>query len=177
MEDAKKERCDLTRRHAIHVALGSGLGMVYALLTETGTEAAPRWVAVGKSSQFKEGVPKRVVLPGGAVVFVVRQPKGRWLALSARCTHEGAEVRWDAARKRFVCPLHGATFAASGQDPQGPARRPLNSLVIGTQGSTVRVDASGAPGAGAQRERKEKKEREEEERHEKGERHHGDDDD
>ena len=52
------------------------------------------------------------------------------------------EVRWEATQKRFVCPLHGASFAATGKDPRGAARTPLASFPAQLKGTTVQLDTS-----------------------------------
>jgi cytochrome b6-f complex iron-sulfur subunit len=135
--------CEITRRHALKVLVQGGFVLVATAIGSGESEAAT-WEKVGSVAQFKTGVPRRITLPKGQVVLVTRQDSTHWLALSARCTHEGGEVRWNATQKRFVCPLHGASFAATGKDPRGAARTPLASFPAQVKGTAVQLDTSRA---------------------------------
>jgi Rieske Fe-S protein len=44
-------------------------------------------------------------------------------AVSARCTHQGCEVK--PAREFLTCPCHGSTFDREGRVVRGPAQAPL----------------------------------------------------
>lgn len=137
----EKTGCDISRRHALQVLVQGGFVLVATAISSGESEAAT-WEKVGRVEQFKTGVPRRITLPKGQVVFVTRQDSTHWLALSARCTHKGGEVRWDVNQKRFVCPLHGASFAATGKDPRGAAHTPLESFPAQLKGTTVQLDTS-----------------------------------
>ncbi|OJF15932.1 FAD-dependent oxidoreductase [Couchioplanes caeruleus] len=71
--------------------------------------------------------------PGnGAVVRVrgqhcaaYRDPDGGLHAVSARCTHLGCLVHFNAAETAWECPCHGSRFGIDGAVIQGPANRPL----------------------------------------------------
>ncbi|MGP3770595.1 FAD-dependent oxidoreductase [Streptomyces sp. SDT5-1] len=56
---------------------------------------------------------------------VYRDPDGKLHALSARCTHLGCLVAFNAAERAWECPCHGSRFDIDGQVVQGPATRPL----------------------------------------------------
>ena len=67
----------------------------------------------------------RVVGDGLGQKAVHRDEHGVVHTLSARCTHLGCIVRWNAAEHSWDCPCHGSRFDASGEVLTGPATRPL----------------------------------------------------
>jgi Rieske Fe-S protein len=68
----------------------------------------------------------RVVSAGLGQAAVYRDDAGILHRLSARCTHLGCIVRWNAAERSWDCPCHGSRFgAATGRVLQGPAVSPL----------------------------------------------------
>lgn len=69
------------------------------------------------SVNFKEGV------------YLIREPNDMF-ALSARCTHLGCTLNYDAVSRRFVCPCHGSVFTLSGKRVAGPARKDLYSVPL-----------------------------------------------
>jgi cytochrome b6-f complex iron-sulfur subunit len=52
--------------------------------------------------------------------------------ISAKCTHLGCTVDWQADEQAFVCPCHGSRFAPSGQVTRGPANDPLVLVTVTT---------------------------------------------
>ncbi|MGW5698385.1 FAD-dependent oxidoreductase, partial [Streptomyces asiaticus] len=73
------------------------------------------------------------IAPGtGAVVrldgrrrAVYRDEDGTAHAVSARCTHLGCLVAFNAAERAWECPCHGSRFGIDGRVLQGPANQPL----------------------------------------------------
>jgi glycine/D-amino acid oxidase-like deaminating enzyme/nitrite reductase/ring-hydroxylating ferredoxin subunit len=71
--------------------------------------------------------------PGGGTVARVgttlyaahRDEAGELHVLSARCTHLGCIVGWNAADSAWECPCHGSRFAGDGTLVQGPATADL----------------------------------------------------
>jgi menaquinol-cytochrome c reductase iron-sulfur subunit len=61
-------------------------------------------------------------------LFVLPVHPGEPVVLSARCTHLGCQVRWDAAADAFLCPCHGGRFDREGRCVAGPPPRPLPRL-------------------------------------------------
>jgi nucleotide-binding universal stress UspA family protein/nitrite reductase/ring-hydroxylating ferredoxin subunit len=66
-----------------------------------------------------------IVATGDHKVAVYRDERGNVTTLSARCTHMGCTVKWNAAEKTWDCPCHGSRYAPNGTVVNGPAERPL----------------------------------------------------
>ena len=66
-----------------------------------------------------------IVASGDHKVAVYRDAKGRVTTLSAKCTHMGCTVKWNAAEKTWDCPCHGSRFTPKGEVVNGPAERAL----------------------------------------------------
>ena len=62
-----------------------------------------------------------VVRQGLHRIAVYRDPDGVVHELSARCTHLGCPVRWNAADHSWDCKCHGSRFDAFGRVLSGPA--------------------------------------------------------
>jgi len=82
---------------------------------------------------FRKATKKRVVFhpedQTGSVnfkegIYLIREPNDLF-ALSARCTHLGCTVNYDAVSRKFACPCHGSVFSHSGKRIAGPARKDL----------------------------------------------------
>jgi glycine/D-amino acid oxidase-like deaminating enzyme/nitrite reductase/ring-hydroxylating ferredoxin subunit len=69
-----------------------------------------------------------VVQVDGRRVGVFRDEAGQLHAVSARCTHLGCLVHFNAGERAWECPCHGSRFAVDGSVVQGPANRPLEAL-------------------------------------------------
>ena len=66
-----------------------------------------------------------IVATGDHKVAVYRDPKGEVVTISAKCTHMGCTVKWNAADKVWDCPCHGSRYAPTGEVINGPAERAL----------------------------------------------------
>jgi Rieske Fe-S protein len=91
------------------------------------------------------GIPTSQVPVGrAAVVDLVGQrailahpTKGRFVAFSARCTHQGTVVAVTSGL-RLTCPSHGSQFdAADGSVRRGPAAQPLEAIAVTVRGDQV----------------------------------------
>ena len=73
-----------------------------------------------------------------AITGDIRKPESI-VAVNPTCTHRGCVVKWNASGKQFVCPCHGASFAASGQVKQGPASKPLPTYAVKVENGKILV--------------------------------------
>jgi glycine/D-amino acid oxidase-like deaminating enzyme/nitrite reductase/ring-hydroxylating ferredoxin subunit len=87
--------------------------------------------------QTRPGAPTTIQPGHGAVVSVdgqdvalSRSLDGRLHAVSAKCTHMGCTVNWNAAESSWDCPCHGSRFAPDGQVLHGPATGPLAPATV-----------------------------------------------
>ena len=69
-----------------------------------------------------EGAIARI---GRKQIAAYRDDAGKLHVLSARCTHLGCIISWNAADRAWECPCHGSRFAADGALVQGPATADL----------------------------------------------------
>lgn len=75
-------------------------------------------------------------------IAVTRDPASKkLLAVNSKCTHQGCDVKWVSADKKYACPCHDANFAADGKVLKGPADRPLPTYAAKIQGTQVLVKA------------------------------------
>jgi Rieske Fe-S protein len=85
------------------------------------------------ADRARRGRPPAALRPGEGTVVrsglaqhaVHRDRDGALHALSARCTHLGCIVRWNAPEQTWDCPCHGSRFGADGEVISGPATRAL----------------------------------------------------
>lgn len=66
-----------------------------------------------------------IVSCNGEKVAGYRDDDGALHAVSARCTHLGCLVAWNAAERSWDCPCHASRFTPDGEILNGPATRPL----------------------------------------------------
>ena len=134
--------CSGRREFLIKTAMLAG-GLVLTLSAPLlGSAAAFEDVVVpidDKSPLNKVG-GSQVVASAAGKIIIVRTGDASFVAYSARCTHKGATLGYDAAAKQFVCPSHGSEFdGATGKVVQGPADNPLPSYPAKGTAASVTV--------------------------------------
>src|SRR5580658_10817151 len=72
-------------------------------------------------------------------VYVTKDSQGRLRVLTSICPHLGCTVPWSKEKSRFVCPCHGATFAADGTRVSGPSLRGMDALETSVQDGQLLV--------------------------------------
>jgi glycine/D-amino acid oxidase-like deaminating enzyme/nitrite reductase/ring-hydroxylating ferredoxin subunit len=80
---------------------------------------SPKAIARGAGAVLRRGVHR---------IAVYRDPVGMLHEFSARCTHLGCVVRWNAAETTWDCKCHGSRFDALGHVVSGPAVRGLDPV-------------------------------------------------
>ncbi len=73
-------------------------------------------------------------------IIIVRTSDTMFVAFSARCTHKGFTLDYDAAHKQFSCSKHGSAFdGATGSVTHGPAADNLQSYAAKGTAKSVTV--------------------------------------
>lgn len=75
----------------------------------------------------------------GRPAVVLQPTAGRFMGLSAVCTHLGCVVSWESAQREFLCPCHGGRFSAEGQVLGGPPPKPLEPIAVALEGDQIVV--------------------------------------
>jgi cytochrome b6-f complex iron-sulfur subunit len=89
-------------------------------------------------AELPDGARQRHLL--GTVPVEVRREGDRITARSLLCTHQGCEVVWEEADRRYVCPCHDGTFDADGQVTGGPPTRPLGEFSVQKRDALVIIE-------------------------------------
>ena len=86
-------------------------------------------VEIGADSPLSKVGGSAVIESTAGKIIVIHAAEGKFLAYSAKCTHKGGIVEYDAAGNKLNCPKHGSSFDGSeGKVLKGPADQPLKSF-------------------------------------------------
>ena len=80
-------------------------------------------LAPGQAAVIRHGLTKHATY---------RDDDGTLHEVSARCTHLGCVVGWNAGERTWDCPCHGSRFDVDGNVLQGPAVKPLERVQRGS---------------------------------------------
>ena len=72
-------------------------------------------------------------------IYVTKDSQGRLRVLTSVCPHLGCTVPWNKEKGEFICPCHGATFAADGTRVSGPPLRGMDTLETSVQDGQLQV--------------------------------------
>ena len=72
-------------------------------------------------------------------VYITKDSQGQLRVLTSVCPHLGCTVPWNKERDQFICPCHGATFAADGTRVSGPSLRGMDTLETSVQDGQLQV--------------------------------------
>ncbi|MCX7880359.1 MAG: Rieske (2Fe-2S) protein [Ignavibacteria bacterium] len=85
----------------------------------------------------------RLKVTGGFVIvndiLIARTLDGSFVAIAARCTHEGEILEYRLDTNLLYCPRHGSEFSTSGKRVSGPARKDLIQYKIEVKGNVLRI--------------------------------------
>jgi menaquinol-cytochrome c reductase iron-sulfur subunit len=85
------------------------------------TEPVMRTIQIEQVDGWRKAVSEKAV-------YVTKDSQGQLRVLTSICPHLGCTVPWNKEKNQFVCPCHGATFAADGTRVSGPSLRGMDTL-------------------------------------------------
>ncbi len=78
---------------------------------------------------------------GGRALVVAHVTDGCYSAIFRACSHQGTSIAYKPDRGQYVCPNHGAIYAADGEAVSGPQPTGLPVFPCGRVGDSVWVQA------------------------------------
>ncbi len=96
------------------------------------TEPVMKTIQIEQVDGWRKAVSEKAV-------YVTKDEHGQMSVLSSICPHLGCTVPWDAAKKQFICPCHGAVYAADGARISGPALRGMDTLETSVEDGQLMV--------------------------------------
>jgi len=139
------------RRKAIAAVLGgasaaylAGMGYVAYRYLTTGIEN-PDAAVQGKikvdGAQEMAANSSKTVKYGSKPVIIIKDKAGKYVAMSAVCTHLGCNVSYQADQTRIFCACHGGVYDPSnGKNVSGPPPAPLKLYKITQEEDGVYID-------------------------------------
>ncbi len=77
---------------------------------------------------------------GSSPAMLIHHQDGRWIALTAVCTHLGCTVQYEPQADRIHCACHGGVYNAyTGANVSGPPPKPLKLFNVAVSDSGVQV--------------------------------------
>jgi menaquinol-cytochrome c reductase iron-sulfur subunit len=96
------------------------------------TEPVMRTIQIEQVDGWRKAVSEKAV-------YVTKDSQGQLRVLSSICPHLGCTVPWNKEKNQFVCPCHGARFAADGTRVSGPSQRGMDTLETSVENGQVLV--------------------------------------
>jgi len=135
-------------RHEFFVYAATGIGTLLVSRSMAGcsdTPAEPPQPTLDFTLRLTDQANQSLLTAGGYViangVLIVRTAPNDYVAVSAKCTHEGTQLVYRTADKQFYCPLDLSRFDLTGAVVSGPATQPLTRYKVSPdlQANAVRV--------------------------------------
>ncbi|MGD0095213.1 MAG: Rieske (2Fe-2S) protein [Terracidiphilus sp.] len=133
---------ELRTRRAFLVAAGAaGLAYTAALAypiyrylaspQEMATEATAVTEVTLKDAQKLAAGTATMFKFGHSPAWLIHHADGRWIAMTAVCTHLGCTVQYEAEQDRIHCACHGGVYNAyTGGNVSGPPPKPLTLFKV-----------------------------------------------
>lgn len=113
-----------------YLASPSEMALSATAVTEVTLKDAQK-LALGSVLMFKFGT---------APAMLIHHADGRWIALSAVCSHLGCTVQYEPQADRIHCACHGGVYNAyTGANISGPPPKPLKLFKVAVNDTGVEV--------------------------------------
>jgi menaquinol-cytochrome c reductase iron-sulfur subunit len=96
------------------------------------TEPVMRTIQIEQVDGWRKAISEKAV-------YITKDQRGQLRALTSVCPHLGCTVPWNKEKNQFICPCHGATFAADGSRVSGPSQRGMDTLDTSVQDGQLQV--------------------------------------
>ena len=142
--DVKTRRAFLAAAGAAGVCYAAALACpVYRYL------ASPNEMALSASAVTEVTLKDAQKLPSGSALMfkfgpspamLIHHEDGRWVALTAVCTHLGCTVQYEPQMDRIHCACHGGVYNPyTGANVSGPPPKPLKLFKVAVNDAGVEV--------------------------------------
>ena len=139
-----------TRRAFLAAAGAAGLAYTVALAYPIYRYlASPAEMAMNATAVTEVTLKDAQKLPAGSVLMfkfgtspamLIHHTDGRWIALTAVCTHLGCTVQYEPGADRIHCACHGGVYDPyTGANVSGPPPKPLKLFKVAVNESGVEV--------------------------------------
>jgi Rieske Fe-S protein len=148
----------ITRRRAIDMLLGSGLGalalatiypIIKYIIPPAARDANASSVLAAKKAELQPNTGK-IFKFGNTPAIIVLKPGGdpeqasSYVAFSAVCPHLNCTVQYRSDIKEIWCACHNGHFDFNGNVISGPPPRPLKSYRVAIKGDEIYVSSEEA---------------------------------
>ena len=146
-----EENGDKNPRRAFLAAAGAaGLAYTVALAYPIYRYlASPAEMAMNATAVTEVTLKDAHKLPAGSVLMfkfgtspamLIHHTDGRWIALTAVCTHLGCTVQYEPQADRIHCACHGGVYDPyTGANVSGPPPKPLKTFKVAVNETGVEV--------------------------------------
>ena len=111
--------------------------------------ASPSEMALSAAAVTEVTLKDAQKLPAGSVLMfkfgpspamLIHHQDGRWISMTAVCTHLGCTVQYEPQADRIHCACHGGVYDAyTGGNVSGPPPKPLKLFKVAVNDSGVNV--------------------------------------
>jgi Rieske Fe-S protein len=130
-----KNDCNNRREFLVKTTAAVG-GLMLAFSTTSNAQTAEDvTVKIDDTSALSKVGGSQTVETKSGKVIVVRTADLTFKAFSAKCTHSGGPLQYDAKSQQLTCDWHGSAFDLEGKVKSKPAKNPLP--VYSTQNAIV----------------------------------------
>lgn len=128
----------VSRRKFVNSLLGlGGLGGLITIIYPVLSFLKPPKSAKPKVNSVKAGVAStfpsntsKIIKFGRKPVILVKTEAGKFIALSATCTHLDCIVQYKKDTQQIWCACHNGIYDLKGRNVSGPPPRPLENYLV-----------------------------------------------